>query len=292
MRKKYIIPIVILVIIILGVGSVFIYRNVSTNKEINKGIELMSQKEYEKSLACFDLALDSNSNNDKALQLKEMVNTYLDSKKLFESGEVDEANKEINDINQEYSNYNGFKDDVNDLKNQINSDIKNNKEINDKIDKVRGEIDKKDYNEAKSLITNLEKEKLDKNQKQQVEDLKGRVNSELEKIESEKKLAESKKLEEEKKKAEGSSKADNGKVYSKDEVNNILKSLNKGSLGSVGDLTDRVINGENCYVATYMWGRASNSRPFWVGSKTLTVYNYDDQNKGSIYDDQNFQGEF
>ncbi|MDQ0151055.1 hypothetical protein ACFO6R_13915 [Eubacterium multiforme] len=65
MKKKYIIPIVILVIAIIGVGSFFIYKNSGVNKEINKGIELMIQKEYQKSIACFDLVLDDKPNNEK-----------------------------------------------------------------------------------------------------------------------------------------------------------------------------------------------------------------------------------
>ncbi len=165
MKKKYIISIVILVIIIIGLGSFFIYNNLGVNKQIDKGIELMTQKEYQKSMACFDLVLDDKPDNKKALQLKEMVNNYLDSKDLFDKGDFDKANKKINEINNEYSNYNGFKDDVNSLKDKINKSIKSSKEVDENLDKIR------------------EKSDLDKNQKQQIEDLKGRVNSELSKSE-------------------------------------------------------------------------------------------------------------
>lgn len=183
MKKKYIIPIVILVIAIIGVGSFFIYKNSGVNKEIDKGIELITQKEYQKSIACFDLVLDDKPNNEKALQLKGMINNYLDSKDLFDKGDIDEANKKINEINNEYSNYNGFKDDVNSLKDKINKAIKNSKEVNDNLDKIRDQINKKNYQDAKGLIEKLQKSDLNKNQKQQLEDLKGRVNSELSKSE-------------------------------------------------------------------------------------------------------------
>ena len=183
MKKKYIIPIVILVIAIIGVGSFFIYKNSGVNKEIDKGIELMTQKEYQKSIACFDLVLDDKPNNEKALQLKSMINNYLDSKDLFDKGDLDEANKKINEINNEYLNYNGFKDDVNSLKDKINKAIKNSKEVNDNLDKIRDQINKKNYQDAKGLIEKLQKSDLNKNQKQQLEDLKGRVNSELSKSE-------------------------------------------------------------------------------------------------------------
>ncbi|WP_432291620.1 lysozyme inhibitor LprI family protein [Clostridium baratii] len=183
MKKKYIISIVILVIIIIGVGSFFIYNNLGVNKQIDKGIELMTQKEYQKSMACFDLVLDDKPDNKKALQLKEMVNNYLDSKDLFDKGDFDKANKKINEINNEYSNYNGFKDDVNSLKDKINKSIKISKEVDENLDKIREQINKKNYKDAKELIEKLEKSDLDKNQKRQIEDLKGRVNSELSKSE-------------------------------------------------------------------------------------------------------------
>ncbi|MGG7211369.1 lysozyme inhibitor LprI family protein [Clostridium baratii] len=183
MKKKYIISIVILVIIIIGLGSFFIYNNLGVNKQIDKGIELMTQKEYQKSMACFDLVLDDKPDNKKALQLKEMVNNYLDSKDLFDKGDFDKANKKINEINNEYSNYNGFKDDVNSLKDKINKSIKSSKEVDENLDKIREKINKKNYKDAKELIEKLEKSDLDKNQKQQIEDLKGRVNSELSKSE-------------------------------------------------------------------------------------------------------------
>lgn len=183
MKKKYIISIVILVIIIIGLGSFFIYNNLGVNKQIDKGIELMTQKEYQKSMACFDLVLDDKPDNKKALQLKEMVNNYLDSKDLFDKGDFDKANKKINEINNEYSNYNGFKDDVNSLKDKINKSIKSSKEVDENLDKIREQINKKNYKDAKELIEKLEKSDLDKNQKQQIEDLKGRVNSELSKSE-------------------------------------------------------------------------------------------------------------
>ena len=143
MKKKYIISIVILVIIIIGLGSFFIYNNLGVNKQIDKGIELMTQKEYQKSMACFDLVLDDKPDNKKALQLKEMVNNYLDSKDLFDKGDFDKANKKINEINNEYSNYNGFKDDVNSLKDKINKSIKSSKEVDENLNKIKEKINKK-----------------------------------------------------------------------------------------------------------------------------------------------------
>lgn len=183
MKKKYIIPIVILIIAILGVGSFFIYKNSGVNKEVNKGIELMTQKQYQEAVACFDLVLEDKPNNEKAVKLKDMVNNYLDSKNLFDKGDFDGANKKINEMNQEYSNYSGFKDDVSNLKDKISKAIKDSKEVNENLDKIRDEINKKNYKEAKNLVDKLEKSDLNKDQKQQLEDLKGRVNSELNKSE-------------------------------------------------------------------------------------------------------------
>jgi len=41
-----------------------------------------------------------------------------------------------------------------------------------------------------------------------------------------------------------------------------------------------------------MWNAGNRIRSFWVGSKTLTVYNSPEEVKGSIYAQQNFDSEF
>lgn len=204
MNKKYkIITINVTVLILVGV-SIFLYKNFNTNKIVKKGLELMSQKEYKKAIASFELALDEKPDEKEALEGKEMLEEYISAKELLNEGKVEEANKKISGINSNYTNFSGFSDDVNELRSQIDDSIKKDEKINGSISKVRELINKKSYDEAKKLIDKIGQEKLNKNQSIQVEDLGARVSNELAKIDIQKRAkeeAEKKAKEEAEKKA-------------------------------------------------------------------------------------------
>ncbi|MDO5039242.1 hypothetical protein [Clostridium sp.] len=194
MKKGYKISIgVIIVFIILGIASYLFYNNLSASNAFKEGTEFIDEGKYDKALEKFNLALNYKLNYKKVLEEKEMIEEYLCSKKLFNEEKIKEANEEINKVNNNYKEINNFKDDVDKLKVEINHSIENMNNIN----KIKELINKQDFNNAKSLINNIEKESLSKNQKNQVKDLKVKVDSELNKIENEKR-----KIEEERKKQE------------------------------------------------------------------------------------------
>jgi len=72
------------------------------------------------------------------------------------------------------------------------------------------------------------------------------------------------------------------KVYSKSEVHSILQQQNKGGIYTDEEV---YINGEKCYEGEISWGTdaATKVRNFYVGSKTLNIYNYDYEVKGTVY---------
>lgn len=188
MNKKYKLIIAgVIGIVILGTGSFFIYRNSSTNKMAKKGIELMTEKEYNESIAAFDLVLDDKPNDKEVLESKDMVEKYLDAKKLFDEGKTEEANKEVKEISKNYLNINGFNKDVDSLTNKIDEAMKADTEISKNIVKIRALVKVKKYDESKKLIDQLGKEKSSETQTQQIEDLKSVINSELSRIEYENK---------------------------------------------------------------------------------------------------------
>lgn len=82
------------------------------------------------------------------------------------------------------------------------------------------------------------------------------------------------------------------KVYSKSDVHSILQQQNKGGIYTDEEV---YINGEKCYQGEFSWGIDSspNIRTFYVGSKTLNIYNYDYEIKGTVYSEIiNFDTEF
>ncbi|MGG7078412.1 hypothetical protein [Clostridium sardiniense] len=190
MNKKYKIIVSGIVMFILVGVSAILYKNLNTNKVVEKGLELMSQKEYKKAIASFELALDEKPDEKEALEGKEMIEKYISAKEFLNDGQAEEANKKISEINSNYTNFSGFSDDVNELKNQIDDSIKKDEKINGSISEVRELINKKSYDEAKKLIDKIGKEKLNENQRIQVEDLGARVSTELSKIDIQKRAKE------------------------------------------------------------------------------------------------------
>ena len=186
-KKLMIISIVLIVIIAGGVFAFFEYKEYKIKKMVDKGVEYLNKKEYEKATTTFDLVLDEKSDDKEALQLKDMVNKYLEAKKCFDNGDSEKANELIDELDKEDSNYKEFKEDVSKLKNDINSNIKKNKEIDNNINKIRDLIKEEKYEDANDIIDKLEKEKLSDIQSKQVSDLKGRIDSELDKQEEAKK---------------------------------------------------------------------------------------------------------
>ena len=173
MKKKHKIMLaivsIIIVVTILGVISFFTYRRISENKILEKGIHFMDGKEYDKALVLFDL--DYKSKNKEALEYKDMIKEYLYSKKLFNENKVEEAKNEIKKINSNYVKFYGLKDDVDNLEIKIDDSMKKISEFN----KIKELIKKKDSNEATKLLKDLEKEKLNLNEKKEIKKIKDEI---------------------------------------------------------------------------------------------------------------------
>ena len=130
MKKGFKIGIIVIVLIILVSGGTFIFMNyMKTDKSLDKAIELINSKEYDKAALALDMALDENKNNKKAVQLKDILEKYLDSKKDLNEGKIKEASETLDSINKEYYDYSLFKQEIDQLKKDINDKIKTNDEI-------------------------------------------------------------------------------------------------------------------------------------------------------------------
>ncbi|MBI6013314.1 hypothetical protein H8J78_15260, partial [Clostridium perfringens] len=106
MKKGFKIGIIVIVLIILVSGGTFIFMNyMKTDKSLDKAIELINSKEYDKAALALDMALDENKNNKKAVQLKDILEKYLDSKKDLNEGKIKEASETLDSINKEYYDY-------------------------------------------------------------------------------------------------------------------------------------------------------------------------------------------
>ena len=270
--------------LILSITTLFIgCGNSIVKKSIEQAITAIYNKEYDKALLSLEMALDEDKENEEATKLYKIVGSYQDANSAMEDKNLEEAKKALDSINDDYVNY-SIKDDIDELKKEIDK-------INNHLEEAEKMFNDKKYGDCKIyLLSNIlgsEGENIEPNkyatdeQNQKALDLVGKC--ELS-IAEEARLAE----EENRKKEEASKKE---KVYSKSEINNILGSLNKGSLYSDSS-EDEYINGELCYMGNIVWNNGNRTRMFFVGSKTLTIYNSMGEAKGSIYENQNFDLEF
>ena len=120
-NSKIIIAIVVGVIIVafISVGSFFTYKIYNCNKNVEKGLELIEDKQYTESILYFDNAIDGKINTKKAKKIKAIVENYLSAKELFDAGQIDDADEVVKDIDSDYSEYSSLEEDIDNLKKQI-----------------------------------------------------------------------------------------------------------------------------------------------------------------------------
>ena len=156
----------IILTLILLVVSLVGCENSASKKAIEQGKMEMANKEYDKALASFKIALDKESSNEEAKRLTTLVDNYKKANDEFEKGNIDDANKIMNQIDEETIE-DSIKNDIDNLKAKINQ--------HDKIDKeivhIKELIKEKKYDEAKKSIKEIDIDKLNKKDKNEINEL-------------------------------------------------------------------------------------------------------------------------
>lgn len=233
MLKKKIITFVITGII-LSTG-ILGCTNSNIKKELEKGITSIENGQYDEAKADFENVLKEDSSNQEATKLLNIINNYYNSKKEFEADNIKEAEKYINEIPSEYSNYK-IKDDINNLKKKINDRKKEIESINNELNNVDKLIKDKKYEDAKKVIDKIDNNGT-KHQKEKLEGYKKIINEKLKELEEKKKreeekakkeVIEKKELERKNKEKEAIKKpSSSNKVNTKNEVINNNKQSKK-----------------------------------------------------------------
>ncbi|XTR38705.1 hypothetical protein ACQQ2T_04810 [Paraclostridium tenue] len=156
----------IILTLILLVISLVGCENSQSKKAIEQGKMEMANKEYDKALASFKIALDKESSNEEAKRLTALIDNYKKANDEFEKGNIDDANKIMNQIDEETIE-DSIKNDIDNLKAKINQ--------HDKIDKeivhIKELIKEKKYDEAKKSIKEIDIDKLNKKDKNEINEL-------------------------------------------------------------------------------------------------------------------------
>lgn len=171
--------------IIAGIITTFILGsfvgcgNSEAAKAVEKGKELVNEKEYDKALVSFDMALDSDPRSKEAKSLKEMIEDYLDAEKAFKSGDLNRAQVKIEAIGNKDDSFEDFKKSVAILEKSIEKKEQFDKDLKNDIEKLNKLIDEKNFEEAKRLCKSIEGRQLDEGQKQSFDKIKLRLAAEL-----------------------------------------------------------------------------------------------------------------
>ncbi|MDA1645130.1 hypothetical protein ACWOMK_01720 [Bacillus thuringiensis] len=178
----------------------------TAEKAIEQGKLALANKEYDKALASFSLALDEKS--DEAKVLHTQTKKWMDAMKAKDEQKWDEANKLFEEVVETKGGISSLKEDAKKMKGELKSNKDTLDTYNNKLSQAQELINNKSLDEAKQLLSTVQQEtatneKL-KDHNQKATQLMATVDMELTKIESEKKQkeAEEKKQAEEQKRAE------------------------------------------------------------------------------------------
>lgn len=298
MKKKQFISVLLMALLII-VGC----ENGVVKKTMEKAKIAMKEKAYEKALLSLELALEENPSHEEAKTLHSIVDTYLQATQLIEEEKFAEAKKVIDQLDKGYADYT-IKEDMDVLKEKIETHLTEIDKVAQVLTEAEEMFNQQQYEECKAtLITHVIgslSEHVNANpyatseQKAKAEELVAKSQQALDEQEAQR-MAEEERLAEEKRQEEERKKQQEPKVYSREEVTELLISLDKGmAVDEDPDddfFKDAYINGERCYISNivYPFGNDYHTRMFYVGSQTLKVYNLDYQAKGTIYEDQDFE---
>ena len=209
----------------------------------------------------------------------------------------------IDQLDKGYADYT-IKEDMDVLKEKIETHLTEIDKVAQVLTEAEEMFNQQQYEECKAtLITHVIgslSEHVNANpyatseQKAKAEELVAKSQQALDEQEAQR-MAEEERLAEEKRQEEERKKQQEPKVYSREEVTELLISLDKGmAVDEDPDddfFKDAYINGERCYISNivYPFGNDYHTRMFYVGSQTLIVYDLDYQAQGTIYEYQDFE---
>ena len=121
----------------------------------------MKNKEYDKALSSFKVALDKDSGNEEAKRLTTLINNYNKANVEFEKDNIDDANKFMNQI------------DEGTIEDSIKNDIDNLKAK--EIVHIKELIKDKKYEESKKSIDKIDSDKLTNKDKKEIDELKDEI---------------------------------------------------------------------------------------------------------------------
>lgn len=84
-----------------------------------RGMKALEDGEYQQAMESFDRALDLGSRRDETEDLYEILRDYLAAKEAYDAQDYQTAERKLDDLDDEYRDYDSLRRDVRDLKDQV-----------------------------------------------------------------------------------------------------------------------------------------------------------------------------
>lgn len=136
---RRIMKIISLVVLIFSIISMMgCQKNDLSKKAVEQGKLAMAEHEYNKALSSFELAIDEGLDDDEIVKIMDIIKFYNETKNLIDEEKIDEAEKVLNGIDEDYKKY-AIKGDIDALKDSVSS--------------LKEEIDKEETSEKKKVLS-------------------------------------------------------------------------------------------------------------------------------------------
>lgn len=146
-----------MILILTFAFGVMACDNNSSKKYMQQGKTELGNKQYEKSLESFKVAISKDSKNEEAILLSGIIEGYLNCKKYIEENDLDKAKETIDNIDKDYKKY-SIKDDIDSLKSEIDNQLAEKEELNENQQAKATNSDKKMSSESQKLNQSTNKD--------------------------------------------------------------------------------------------------------------------------------------
>lgn len=194
MQKKKIATLIILGTI--GITSLVGCKSDEIKKQLDTGITLLNEKQYEEAKNDFKEVIKEDPQNIEANDLINIITNYENAKKQYDNNNLESSEEFISKIPDNYAKYE-IKNDIDNLKNEIEKKKSTIKKIETTLDKVDELIKAKKYSDAKNTLNTIDAKNATKEQKEKLTMYSKTIDKNLEEL----KIKEEEKKSKEKKQA-------------------------------------------------------------------------------------------
>ncbi|MEG2235961.1 MAG: hypothetical protein RR144_05955 [Clostridia bacterium] len=179
MKNKKIIALT--VVGIIGITTLIGCKSGEIKRQLESGITALNDGKYDEAKEDFEEVIREDKNNGQAQNIITIIDNYENAKKALEQNKISEVKEYISKIPKEYTNY-SIKDDIDKIKGEVDKKDKIIKDIDAKLQNIDSLIKDKKYEEAQNEADKIDIKDAFKEQKDKLNNYNKIINKKLEEI--------------------------------------------------------------------------------------------------------------